>query len=146
MGEGPLKNSLKSKVESFKLTDKVAFLGYREDVDKILNITGIFVCASVYESFGVSIAEAQACGIPVIATRIDNIKELIKDNETGILAEPKEPDKLAQAIHRLAGDQNLRKRLSENAYRFARKNYAEEKVINSIDKLYSELLRKKDLY
>jgi glycosyltransferase involved in cell wall biosynthesis len=79
--------------------------------------------------------------VPVVATNVGGNPELVQDNITGLLVPPNDPVSLANAINRLLEDENLRKKLSDNAYQFVMNNMIWEKVIPKYLKFYNELLK-----
>jgi len=115
IGDGPEKNNL---LEQAKETKLIEFLGAQnhEKVVKYLRAADIFTLASVSvegdrEGVPTSIMEAMAAGLPVAATNVGGIPELVKNGENGILVEEKNPSALAQAIIKLIGDENLRQKM-----------------------------------
>jgi len=102
VGQGDLYDTLQQQVHRLKLTDRVHFLGLRDDVADLLPVYDGFVLSSAYEGFGLVIAEAMASGIPVVATRSGGPQEIVGEDETaGFLVTPRSPDALAAAMQRL---------------------------------------------
>jgi glycosyltransferase involved in cell wall biosynthesis len=109
VGEGPLRSDLERRIRRAGLSDAVTLLGHRpeEEVARILGSGDLFVLASLVapggrrEGIPVSLMEAMAAGLPVVATRITGIPELVTDGESGRLVEPGDPDELADAIREL---------------------------------------------
>lgn len=95
-GEGPLKTSLITLLTDLKLTDKVTFLGARNDIAPLMSACDIFVLSSAWEGFGLVVAEAMACERLVVATDSGGVKEVLGD--CGYLAPPKSPHALAEGI------------------------------------------------
>jgi glycosyltransferase involved in cell wall biosynthesis len=116
-GEGRLKDSLEREHSSLVLGDTVRFLGFREDVPDLLRAADLFCLSSYLEGLGTSILDAMAAGLPVVATRVGGIPEAVADGETGLLVPPRDPAALAEALGRLAGDPDLRRRMGEGAAR-----------------------------
>ncbi|HEY5260816.1 MAG TPA: glycosyltransferase, partial [Solirubrobacteraceae bacterium] len=112
VGGGPLEASLRAKVAALGLDDRVCFHGTRseDDVARMLDAADVFVLASVVASNGqmdgipVALMEALAAGLPVIASRLSGIPELVRDGETGLLACPGDAADLANAFRRLLAD------------------------------------------
>jgi len=107
VGEGPLENRLKRLSAELGLEDRVVFTGFREDVLELLSIFDVFVMSSYLEGLGTSILDAQAAGIPVVATRTGGIVDVVEDGRTGLLVPPRSPDQLASAITRMMEDKML---------------------------------------
>jgi glycosyltransferase involved in cell wall biosynthesis len=116
VGEGSEKDKLMQVVKSRGLTDRVKFLGLRDDIEVILSSTNVFVCPSVWEeAFGLVVAEAMSCGVPVVASRIGGIPEIVRDGETGFLVPPGDPMAFAEAIDRILYDPALWREFSLRA-------------------------------
>ena len=98
IGEGHLKTELRILTDKLNLTDKINFLGYRQDALQIVASSDLFVSSSLWEGIPTVLLEAMALNVPIIATDIPGTKELIVDRQTGILVQPKKPDQLARAI------------------------------------------------
>ena len=114
-GDGPDRHMLEDKARSLGVSDRVAFLGYQsqQQVRELLKRTDVFALSSFAEGVPVVLMEAMAAGIPVVATRIAGIPELVRDEENGLLIPPGDASATANAIQRLLEDADLRNRLSE---------------------------------
>jgi len=108
VGAGPERALLERQVSDVGLTGLVIFTGARSDIAELLNCMDIFVLPSLSEGFGLAVCEAMACELPVVATSVGGLPEVVADGSTGLLAPPSDPDALAEAIIRLARDVDLR--------------------------------------
>ncbi len=106
-GTGFMEKALKAKIRELRLDSFVQMAGFVHDVSGFLSDLDIFVLPSLSEGLGLSVLEAMAQGLPVIATRVGGIPEAVEDGVTGILVEPGNPRLLAQSIARLAIDPQL---------------------------------------
>lgn len=99
-GDGPDKQRLQDKVSSLGLTDCVIFTGRIPDETKsdYYRLADLYVMPSQGEGFGFVILEALACGVPVVASRLDGTREAVLDGKLGILVDPRDPDSIAQGI------------------------------------------------
>jgi len=117
IGRGEIEKKLKILVKDMKLNNNFSFLG-SVSMDELLyyyqNAT-IFVLPSYYEGLPTTILEAMACGLPVIATKVDGVPEIIRDGENGILIPKKNPKTMARAILTLLNDEEFRKKIGKNA-------------------------------
>lgn len=141
-GEGDLKERLLDHIASNSLEENIFLCGAvdHEYLPEIYNQFSIFVMPSTcQEAFGVAAIEAQACGVPVIASNSGGIPEAVLDGETGILAEPGNINQLAEAIEMLLDDEELRMRMSENAVEWS-KNFEWETSVSSMIEAYETLL------
>jgi len=112
-----------------------------KDAMKNLYSSSVLAQPSRMESLATTIKESFFLKVPVVATNVGGNPELVEDNVTGLLIPPDDPTSLANAINRLLEDENLRKKLSENAYQFVVNNMTWEKVIPKYIKFYNELLK-----
>jgi L-malate glycosyltransferase len=115
VGEGALRGELESLAGRLGIVDRVVFTGFRDDALDLLGMFDCFVMSSRLEGLGTSIMDAQAAGIPVVATRTGGIPEIVKDGATGLLVSPDDPPSLAAAISRMLSDVGLRERCVQNA-------------------------------
>jgi glycosyltransferase involved in cell wall biosynthesis len=113
-GDGPDRSMIEDKVRSLALSDRVRFLGYQSQpqVLELLKRTDVFVLSSFAEGVPVVLMEAMAAGVPVVATRIAGIPELVRDEHNGLLVPPGDVDSFANAIRRLLDDPDLRNRFA----------------------------------
>lgn len=118
-GEGPQRRDLERLVEERGLADVVRFLVLLDEagVAKALQAADLLVVPSLSEGLPVVIMEAMASGVPVVASRVDGIPELVRDGETGLLVPPSDPDALADAIARLMADSVSRDRMGAEGRR-----------------------------
>jgi glycosyltransferase involved in cell wall biosynthesis len=144
LGEGVLRQDLEKLSVDLGIADVVHFCGWvtNEQVPQYMRQMDIFVMPSVYESetFGVAAVEAQAMGIPVVATKVGGIPEAILDGTTGILVPPRDSDAIAQAIIRLIEDTDLRESMSREGPHFAARHYDWEKNAGRVGELYDSLV------
>jgi glycosyltransferase involved in cell wall biosynthesis len=121
-GQGPLRAELERRSHDLGLEGRFRFLGYRDDVHDLVAAADIFCLASRHEGLPVALMEAYALGLPVVATRVGGLPEVIEDGRSGLLVEPEDPGALARAIVALveAGDRRrqLGSRAAELAPRF----------------------------
>ena len=138
-GEGDLRDSLVAEHARLQLGDRVRFLGFRDDIPDLLRAADLFVLSSYLEGLGTSVLDAMAAGLPVVATRVGGVPEIVKDGETGILVPPRDPEALAHAMARLADDSGMRARLGSNGRSLAR-SYDADRTAFRTRELYLEVL------
>jgi glycosyltransferase involved in cell wall biosynthesis len=138
-GEGGLRDTLAEEHALLNLGDRVRFLGFREDIPDLLRAADLFVLSSYLEGLGTSVLDAMAAGLPVVATRVGGVPEIVKDEETGILVPPRDPEALAQAMARLADDPGMRERFGSKGRSHAR-NFDADRTAQRTRDLYLEVL------
>jgi len=111
-----------------------------EKTMKILKSSTILVVPSRMESLPTVIKEAFYLKIPVIATSVGGIPELIKNNETGLLVESENHQMLLEKINQLLTDKSLQEKISSNGYNFVKNNFTWEKILPNYIKFYKNLL------
>lgn len=136
VGKGGLGEELKNKADLFGIRSRVKFLGFREDVKELLTIMDIFTLASLSEGLPLSLIEAMASKVPIIATRVGGIPEVIEDGISGFLVPPADPDRLATAILHLLKNKNLMVSFAEKSYQRFIKQFTEETMISQYLNLY----------
>ena len=110
IGEGELQQSMKKLVKQLSLSDKVEFLGMQSNVYPYLHEADIFCLPSKYEGLPMTLIEAMGTGLPIIASNVGGIPDMLKDNQNALLIQPDE-DEIAEALEILYSDMNLRKEL-----------------------------------
>jgi glycosyltransferase involved in cell wall biosynthesis len=142
-GDGPDRASLEREIATLDLHETVELLGTRTDVDELLAAADVFVLSSDSEGLPMSVLEAMAAGLPVIASAVGGVPELVVDKETGALVPPRDSQALAAAIREIAGDPQLRDRLGQAGRRRAQHEFSLETCRQRHLDLYRDLLRKR---
>lgn len=114
-GSGPDADSIAAEIERLGLHDSVELLGVRDDVSQILSSADVFVLSSTYECLPFSVLEAMAAGLPVVATNVGGVPELVVDRQTGFIVGSRDPEALAHAMRKLLADPHLRRRFGSAA-------------------------------
>jgi glycosyltransferase involved in cell wall biosynthesis len=115
VGRGPLRDPLRARHMELGLGDRFQFLGQRDDVLQLLAGADAFVLASRHEGLPVALMEATSVGLPIVASRVGGIPQMLEDGVDALLVPPGDPGVLAQAMKRLASDPELRERLGRQA-------------------------------
>lgn len=142
VGEGELMQELIKLARDLGVDDKIYFQGHISQIEvvELLKRTDIFVMPSIYETFGVAALEASAMEIPVIATKVGGVQEVVKDGKTGFLVDKEDISKLSNAILKLIKNKKLRKLFGKYGRSFVRENYEWNNNVNKMGKIYLELL------
>ncbi len=140
-GDGETRPELEALTNKLDLSDRVKFLGMIRDVREFLAVIDIFVQPSVAEGLGISAIEAMSMELPIVATRVGGLSEVITDGENGILIEPNDPEALSDALNRLLRDSTLRERLRKQARKTAVQKFGLKAMVGQYESLYTELCR-----
>jgi glycosyltransferase involved in cell wall biosynthesis len=139
VGSGSLDMELDQQARDLHVDDLVFFLGFREDVPRILASLDLFVLSSRLEGLGSSIMDAMASRLPVVATQVGGIPEVVIHRETGLLVPPKSPQALAQAILKLYLDKALAGRLAQRGFEVVHERFSAEAMAARIILIYERI-------
>jgi glycosyltransferase involved in cell wall biosynthesis len=136
VGDGELRGELEARAAP--LGDRVVFTGARDDVPDLLASFDVFAFPSLFEGLCLAVIEAQAAGVPVVATPVGGIRETVVDGETGLLVPPRDAEALAERIVRLLDDRALAARLAAEASRRVER-YSTERTVAETLALYDSI-------
>lgn len=137
VGDGPDLASIRELVSRRGLAHRVHLLGHRTDVDEILPAFDVFAMSSRYEGLPCAIVEAQMCGIPVVATTVNAVSDLVVPGESGLLVPPQRPDLLARALSHALTHRELADRWADAARQALGRRYEPETLGVVLDEVYS---------
>lgn len=140
VGDGPLRPSLEEQARTYRIADRIQFLGFRRDLPDLYARADIAVLPSRWEGFGLAAIEASACGLPVIASAVGGLMEAVVDHETGILVPPEEPKLLADAMRDLAMDRPRQALFGHAGRRHVERNFDIHRVAQRYAELYESLV------
>jgi glycosyltransferase involved in cell wall biosynthesis len=140
VGGGPLKEPLENETERLNLRNYVEFLGSRQDVPVLINISDVVILSTNWEGLPLIPLEAGACKKPVIASDVEGVREVVINNKTGYLFKKGDTGDLADKIMELYKDKGLRIRMGEEGYKFVLNNFSKERMIKEYEKLYLSLI------
>lgn len=127
--------------EKLGLSGAAIFTGIRRDVPALLGASDVFTMASLWEGLGLVFLEAMAAELPVLATRVSAVPEVVVEGETGLLAQAGDPADLARGMVQLARDAQLRQRLGQAGHRRVLERFGLERMVAETLELYRELAR-----
>jgi len=139
-GAGPLRDELMKQIVQRDLTDSVKLIGPLEDAATLLNALDVFVMPSLNEGMGVAALEATAMGLPIVASAVGGLSEVVDDGRTGTLVKPGDPVMLAEAIARLATDCRRRSAMGEEGRKRALEKWSIELMAQQTLKFYCTCL------
>ena len=145
VGDGPDRAAAVTEARRLGVEDAVGFEGERHDVPEILASSHIFVLSSRSEALPVSILEAMAAGLPVVATRVGGVPELVVDGETGLLVPAGDTRALAAALQRLVDDPDLRVRLGAAGRARVEEHFRLDSFLEAHRNLYARMLAERGL-
>ncbi len=131
-------------VNDNNLNDLIKFRGriYKGKLQFYLKNADIFLFPTLFEGFGIALAEAMSYQLPIISTNVSAVPELVQDGENGILVPPEDPDALAAAIAKLSEDSSLRKKMGKNGHQKIKKFYESYSIDIKFQNIIEELIRK----
>ncbi len=140
IGDGPELQSIHDYVQSKRLQQHVQFLGKQspEQIIPILQSSHVLLLPSLYENSPLSVIEAQACGIPVVASRVGGIGEFVEDGKTGFLVDPKQVENYSEPMLKLLTNNRLWGTMSRAAS-LSMKSFSVENVISQYENMYKRL-------
>jgi lipopolysaccharide heptosyltransferase II len=144
VGDAPVskeayKEEIQVLVKRLGLWHCTEFLGNQKDIPAIMSQLDVLVLANTTpEAFGRVIVEAQACMVPVVATRVGGVVDIIEDTKTGLLVPPADPSSMADAVIRILKDNELTHRLTENAFKKVQEQYSAELMVKRTLDVYKE--------
>ena len=142
VGDGEERQNLGNLVIDQGLSKCVTFIGQipNEKVSQYMAASDVFVLPSLSEGFGVVNLEAMACGLPIVATNVGGIPEIVKDGENGFLVEPENSVEIAEKVLMLLENDDLRRQISQNNLHKIR-NYSWEAAVDKLEKVYQGVLK-----
>ena len=142
-GEENYEREIRLLCTTLGLGHAVTFAGYRRDIRNILSAIDVFAFPSHAESFGVSLIEAMAAGLPSVASSSDGVLDIVTDGENGLLVPPKNSPELAAALTRLIDDPSLRSRLGRAARQRVQEKFERAAQLDRLESIYDEVLQEK---
>lgn len=141
VGDGNYLDEMKSELNNLRCN--VHFTGFRNDVGKILKESDLFVLCTLHETLCNSVIEASQNGLPVVASKVGGIPEIIADGKSGFLVDPGDESGFIEKINILLNDIELRDRIGNEGTSVIERKFNYNSIINSIDDLYREILENK---
>lgn len=140
VGEGPELDKTLRTAREIGVHDYVDSLGEQDQVQALLSISDVMLLPSEQESFGLSALEAMACEVPVVASRVGGLPEVITDGETGFLHPPDDLDAMAASAVRLMTDDALHERIARAGRRLVETKFCADEIVPRYEEYYDEVL------
>jgi glycosyltransferase involved in cell wall biosynthesis len=139
VGEGPDRAEIERQVRELGLGGGVHLIGERHDVPELLSRSACFVLASDYEGCPLAVIEAMAAGVPVVATGVGGVPELVEEGRSGFVVPPGAPEALAVAVEAVLADPARARRMGDAGREIARSRLSRERMVGELVRLYGEI-------
>jgi glycosyltransferase involved in cell wall biosynthesis len=140
VGDGPERLRLQALAHELGIAERVAFLGFREDVPRLLESADVVVLPSLAEGLPLAALEAMAAGTPLVATAIGGTDEAVVDGVTGLLVPPGDASALAAAVNRVLKEPEEARQRAEAAAARVASDFTADRMVAKVESLYEELL------
>lgn len=144
VGRGRLEGVLKQQVMELGLAQNVCFAGHLESLREVWPRVDVFVLPSLSEGLPLSLLEAMAAGVPVVATRVGGMGEAIEDGKTGLLVPPGDHHALAEGIMKLLDDRTLARQMGKSAQETVVCRFSLTQMVQAYREIYADLIRKRN--
>jgi glycosyltransferase involved in cell wall biosynthesis len=139
-GQGPLERQLRQLCKKHNIADKVHFVGFRTDLERILPCIDLVVHPATMEGLGISLMQASATGVPIVASRVGGIPEIIQDGVNGLLVPPDDVQGLTSAVVRLLQDPEKGSAMGQAGRRLIQEEFSIEKMVEGNLRVYHGVL------
>lgn len=139
-GKGPLDSQLRKHTVERGLTHNIRFAGFRDDLDRIMPCLDLLVHPALMEGLGVSLLQAAACGVPIVASKVGGIPEIVHDGLNGYLVEPAAPEALADKIIILLQNHTIVKKFAAQGPELIERYFSINSMVNGNLEIYEEIL------
>lgn len=140
IGEGPELEPTERLCAELGISNQVTFMGEQEFIADILPVADLFLLPSAHESFGLTALEAMSCGVPVVASNIGGLHEVVEHGSTGFLCNPDDSECMAQIVLKLFQDESRRREMGMRGRDRAKREFGREKIVDQYSALYERLL------
>jgi len=140
VGDGPERPEIEARAKASPFADDVVFEGEQPDPVPLLSCADVFVLPSALESFGMAALEAMACEVPVVASRIGGLPELIDDGRTGFLCDMDDVDGMAECAIRVIRDTELGRQIGRTAAASVAERFCTDRVVPMYEALYQRVI------
>jgi N-acetyl-alpha-D-glucosaminyl L-malate synthase BshA len=140
VGDGPDLVEAQRLAQSLNISDSVQFLGEQDRVVPLLSASDVFLLTSAQESFGLAALEAMSCEVPVVASKVGGLPEVIDQGVTGFLHPPDDPEGMAHSVARLLLDDRMRRQFGAAAKKVAHARYCDTAIVPMYEAYYRETI------
>jgi L-malate glycosyltransferase len=140
VGDGPVRDDIERIIRDYDLDDDVMMAGEQQDLAAWLSASDLFLLPSAQESFGLAALEAMACEVPVVASAVGGLPEIIEDGVTGFVCPPEDVDAMAERGVALLTDRALRASITQAAAEMVRTRYCTDLIVPQYEAAYRDVL------
>jgi glycosyltransferase involved in cell wall biosynthesis len=140
VGGGILKDEIEAQIRELGLEERVHLLGVRQDVERIMSVSDIFVLPSIWEGFGLVAIEASAAGIPVVGSDVPGLREAVRHGETGFLLPVEDHTLFVNTLRTLLDNDTLRNRLAATGRQHVLTKFSRRASATGLSALYDECI------
>jgi len=140
-GVGPLEAKTQELCDQYQLSGATQFLGFRKDIPELLALADMQVHPSDMEGVPLAVCAGMAAGLPIVASRVGGLPEILRPDLSAVLVEPRQPEQLADAVLRLIADPGKRRALGTEARRFIEEEYSLSAAVSKVEAVYEEMLK-----
>ena len=144
VGDGPCRDEVLSDIEKYNLKNEIRWIPWVDDPSEILGFFDIFVLPSLQEGLSLSILEAQAAGVPVVASNVGGISEVVIDHQTGLLVPPKDSQRLKEALKELMLDLGHAREMGRAGREHVKVQFGLDRMSGEVLSLYGDVLKRKN--
>ena len=146
LGKGPLEDDIRRLCVEHRLQDHVIFAGFRGDLDAVLPCLDLVVHPATMEGLGVALLQASAAGVPIVATRVGGIPEIVHHTKNGLLVNPGDADALAEAVSTILTDPNLSRRMGQQGQKIVKRHFSLDTMVAGNQRIYDQILPPKQFW
>lgn len=139
-GDGPMRDELGARADALGLAGRVHFIGHRDDVPDLLGAADALLLSSRSEGVPQAVTQALGLGLPVVATRVGGVPELIRDEDTGLLVPPEDAEAMAAALERVFADPDWARSLGERGRAHVHAHFSLDAMLDATERLCDDLL------
>jgi glycosyltransferase involved in cell wall biosynthesis len=136
VGDGTHRQELETETKRLNLSERVIFAGMRKDIPTLLAASDLFVLPTLTEALPTVLAEAMAARLPIVASAVGGIPEMVADGENGFLVPPSQPSELSRACIVILSDQPTRRRMGESGWRTVNQKFKIENQVRQLEQVY----------
>ncbi len=140
VGDGPLRDEFHQRIEAEGMADKIHLTGIQEEVSDYLSAMDIFLMSSQFEGLPIALLEAMAMELPVVATSVGGIPEVLTNGGAGFLVPWGEPERLAECLCRVLDDSALRSAMGRAARKRVEESFSIDRMVDELQGIYEELV------